>query len=78
MPAARLALVGLLLAQSGWQADPRVVHETAAKQPAFNFEESKVPPYTLPDLLAGGGKTVRTPAQESFSGRSLRAQRPLR
>ena len=61
MPVARLALVGLLLAQSGWQADPRVVHETAAKQPAFNFEESKVPAYTLPDLLADGGKSVRTP-----------------
>ncbi len=61
MPVARLALVGLLLAQSGWQADPRIVHETAAKQPAFNFEESKVPAYTLPDLLADEGKTVRTP-----------------
>lgn len=64
MAVARLALVGLVglaMAQSGWQADPRVVRETAAKQPAFNFEESKVPPYTLPDLLASGGRTVRTP-----------------
>ena len=45
MPASRLALVGLIelaTAQSGWQADARVVRETAAKQPAFNFEESKV------------------------------------
>jgi hypothetical protein len=64
MPVARLALVGLIelaTAQSGWQADPRVIRETAAKQPAFNFEESKVPAYTLPDLLASGDKTVRTP-----------------
>ena len=67
MAAARLALVGLAglieitMAQSGWRADPRVVGETAAKRPAFNFEESKVPHYTLPDVLASGGKTVRTP-----------------
>jgi hypothetical protein len=56
-------LVPLLLyvAQAGWQANPQVVRDTAAKQPAFNYEEARVPPYTLPDLLPGAGATIPTP-----------------
>ena len=56
-------LVGLLLyaAQGGWQANPQIVRETAAKQPAFNYEEARVPPYTLPELFPGAGATVTTP-----------------
>jgi hypothetical protein len=42
-------LVSLLLhlAQAGWQANPQTVRETAAKQPGFNYEEARVPAYTL-------------------------------
>ncbi len=50
-------LVALLLylAQAGWQANPEIVRETAAKRGAFNYEEARVPAYTLPDLLPGAG-----------------------
>ncbi len=56
-------LVPLLLwaAQAGWQANPQVVRDTAAKQPAFNYEEARVPPYTLPALLPRAGATITTP-----------------
>jgi hypothetical protein len=56
-------LVSLLFLtpQAGWQANPQVVRDTAAKQPAFNYEESRVPPYTLPDPLAGAAAKVQTP-----------------
>ena len=58
-------LVALLLyaAQAGWQANPQVVRDTAAKQPGFNYEESRVPSYTLPDPLSGAGARVRTPEE---------------
>ena len=56
-------LVSLLLhlAQAGWQANPQTVRDTAARQAGFNYEEVRVPAYTLPDLLPGGGATIRTP-----------------
>ena len=56
-------LVSLLLhlAQAGWQANPQTVRDTAAKQAGFNYEEVRVPAYTLPDLPPGGGATIRTP-----------------
>jgi hypothetical protein len=56
-------LVSLLFVtpQAGWQANPQVVRDTAAKQPGFNYEESQVPAYTLPAPLAGAGAKVRTP-----------------
>jgi hypothetical protein len=68
MPVPR-ALVSLLLlpalvlsaAQAGWVANPQTVRETTAKQPGFNYEESRVSPYTLPDPLVAGGSQVRTP-----------------
>jgi hypothetical protein len=40
---------------SGWRADPEVARRATGRQPAFNFEEARVPPYTLPDLLSGNG-----------------------
>jgi len=49
--------------QAGWQANPQIVRDTTGKQPGFNYEESRVPPYTLPDPLTSGGTTVRTPAE---------------
>jgi hypothetical protein len=56
-------LVSLLLVapQAGWQANPQVVRDTAAKQPEFNYEESRVPAYTLPEPLGGAAAKVRTP-----------------
>lgn len=46
----------------GWQADPEVVAKTAAAQPAFNYDEARVPPYDLPDVLASGSGRVTSPA----------------
>jgi (4-O-methyl)-D-glucuronate---lignin esterase len=68
MPVRSRVLFGLLLlpalvlsaAQAGWLANPQTVRETAAKQPGFNYEESRVAPYTLPDPLVAGGTRVRT------------------
>ena len=54
----------------GWRADSTVVRQVGARQPAFNFDEARVAPYTLPDLLAADGRTARTPA----AWRSRRAQ----
>jgi hypothetical protein len=53
-------------AQSGnWSANPDIVKKTAAGQgqAEFNYEESRVRAYTLPDPLALGGATVTTADQ---------------
>lgn len=63
-----LALVtigGVVLAegmhgQGGWRANPEVVRKTSERQQAFNYEEARVPAYTLPDPLTIGGTRVRT------------------
>jgi hypothetical protein len=47
----------------GWQADPDVVRQTTERQPQFTFDEAGVPPYQLPDPLAGGLGTVTTAQQ---------------
>jgi hypothetical protein len=47
-------------AQGGWQANPEVVRRTAQQQPKFNYEETRVGSYRLPDPLAGRGGTVRS------------------
>ena len=46
---------------TGWQADPETVRRVSAQQPQINYDEARVPRYTLPDPLAGRGGTVRTP-----------------
>jgi hypothetical protein len=46
--------------RAGWQANPEVVRRVAERQPGFNYDEARVPPYTLPDLF-GGGTAARTP-----------------
>ncbi len=51
------------VAQTGWQANPQVVRETTQKQPGFNYEESLVPAYTLPDPLNTGRTRIRTPQE---------------
>jgi len=53
----------LLLAQGiGWRANPDVVaRATAQEKRNVNYDEARVPPYTLPDVL--GPAAVKTPAQ---------------
>jgi hypothetical protein len=62
--AVAMLLTGLpctvVLAQSGWQANPDVVRRTAEQQPKFNYDEARVGTYTLPDPLAGKDGVVRT------------------
>jgi hypothetical protein len=61
---AALALPLVVLAQGGgWRANPDIVAREAARRPDTNYDESRVPPYTLPDLLAGGSRAIATPAQ---------------
>jgi hypothetical protein len=61
--AALLVLSAALGAQdTGWRANPQIVQQTAKQQPAFNYDEARVAPYTLPDPLTMNGKTVRTRA----------------
>jgi hypothetical protein len=45
---------------TGWRANPETVERTAKQQPAFNYDEARVPPYTLPDPLTLKATTVRT------------------
>jgi hypothetical protein len=40
---------------AGWRADPRVVRQAAAARPEINYDEGRVPAYTLPALLPRGG-----------------------
>lgn len=49
--------------QDGWRADPKVAEQLARQQPDVNYDESRIPPYTLPDPLAGTTGTVRTVEQ---------------
>ena len=62
-----IAVLGLplvVLAQGGgWRANPDLVAREAARRADTNYDESRVPPYTLPDLLAGGSGAIATPAQ---------------
>ena len=59
-----LAVIALVvLAQGGgWRANPDIVAREAARRPDTNYEESRVPPYTLPDLLADGSRAIARPA----------------
>ena len=51
--------VALAAAQiAGWRARPEAVANAAQQQPGFNYEESRVEPYTLPDPLASKGARV--------------------
>jgi hypothetical protein len=63
---ALLCLPVAVLAQGGgWRANPELVARLAARRPDVNYDESRIPPYTLPDLLAARNGPVTTPAQWS-------------
>ncbi len=52
----------LLIAQAGWEANPRLVQsETARQKGVFNYEESRVGSVELPDLLATAKGRVGDP-----------------
>ena len=60
--AAALCLPAVLLAQGGgWKANPDLVAKLSKQRADANYDEAKVPPYTLPDLLAGKKGAVKTP-----------------
>lgn len=44
-----------------WTAKPEIVARLAKQQPEINYEESRVPAYTLPDPLAGRSGRIETP-----------------
>lgn len=47
-----------------WSADPKLVEELRVQRPEFNYDESQVPHYSLPDpLLTTEGTRVNTPAE---------------
>ncbi len=48
--------------EAGWRANPDLVARTGKSRPASNFDEARVGPITLPELLrTSSGATVRTP-----------------
>ena len=56
-----VAVGGMTAAQGkGWQARPEVVAQAAKQQPRFNYDESRVESYTLPDPLAQKNSTVKS------------------
>jgi hypothetical protein len=62
--AAFLCLALLVLAQGGgWRANPDLVARETKQRPDTNYDESRVPAYTLPDPLGTGDRRVATPAE---------------
>jgi hypothetical protein len=62
VPALALVSALLVIAQAGWEANPRLVQaQTAQQKGAFNYEESRVGSVELPDLLAAAKGRVRDP-----------------
>jgi hypothetical protein len=58
---------GFSLTGPGWQANPDLVRQLSQKQPQFNYEESRVTSYTLPDPLESSRGRVR--AKEQWGAR---------
>ena len=51
-----------LYAQTPWEADPALVAKSSASQKDFNYQENKVPQYSLPDPLQMADGTLVTTA----------------
>jgi hypothetical protein len=68
LTAAALCLPAILLAQGGgWKANPELVAKLSKQRADTNYDEAKVQPYTLPDLLAAKTGAVKT--QEDWAAR---------
>ncbi len=62
--ATTVGLSALVLAQgTGWRARPDLAARLAAQRPDTNYDEARVTPFTLPDLLASAGGPVKTAAE---------------
>jgi len=62
--AAFLCLPLVALSQgAGWRANPSLVARESAQRPDTNYDESRVPAYTLPELLPASGPRIATPAR---------------
>jgi hypothetical protein len=60
VPAAAVAALFVAIAQTGWEANPRLAQqETARQKNVFNYEESQVGQVELPDVLASAKGRVR-------------------
>ena len=56
-----VALSAMAAAQGkGWQARPEAMAQAAKQQPGFNYDESRVESYTLPDPLASKNASVKS------------------
>ena len=56
--AVAMSCVVLAAQNAGWQARPEAIAQAAKQQPGFNYDESRVGEYTLPDPLAFKGTRV--------------------
>ncbi|HEV3485640.1 MAG TPA: hypothetical protein VG106_09550, partial [Vicinamibacterales bacterium] len=56
----RVVIGGITNASPAWQPNPELVGQLSQKQPAFNYDESRVGSYTLPDPLESSRGRVRT------------------
>lgn len=66
VPLSAMAALFFVVPTSGqwstWTAKPDAVQAASKQQPGFNYDESKVGPYRLPDVLGDGPGRVQTPA----------------
>jgi hypothetical protein len=54
--------ISLAAAQTaGWRANPAVVYSLGKRQPEFNYDEARVPGYSLPPLFGNGDRPPSAP-----------------